>query len=303
MECHVMHSHSPVCVIKELFHIEDLLNELNLNENVHNLFLIWDIDKTIANNSGLGGDSYFKLSCIYAGKNDSVQVLNLFLYEVLQFYTKLIAVEKNTADIIKTLQKKYGIPMIGLTARGQLVSNPTISNLKALDIDFSRCWKHLPDIVKLNEGVIFSKGIVFCAGRDKGHCFEDLATYLKNEKLMENLPSEIHMIDDSGPALDAVGEAVLSLGSSFRGSRYGFLDLDIHQFNWSQAVLDLQELSSCLPETVLNAIEVLNIPPGFQAYHNRYLSSLLTFPHNQINSNNQNNVLHCDLNGVTRSTP
>ena len=215
--------------------------------------LVLDLDNTVMESSlELGGDQWFNgmlKHAIQVETNSQIAFAAVILiYYAVQNHVRTKAVEPEISQIIRALQD-IGVPVIALTARDHSIMQPTIRQLNAIGIDFSRCS------IPAEGSVSYDKGIIFCNGQNKGAALDGFL------KTCAYLPQHIVMLDDKKAHLAHVMDAVDALGIRFSGFRYGFLDEKVSQFDMHTASHQLAHLKKRLSPEVQAAIEQLKLIP------------------------------------------
>lgn len=231
--------------IREITHIHDALKGISFDS-----WLILDLDNTVMwSRLELGGEAWFSSLLQHALEHihdeQTANELVIAIYHTVQFHMRTQAVEPEIVTIIKSLQA-IGIPVIGLTARGKCLEDPTVRQLTDIGIQPFR--------------------IVYCDGQHKGNM---LVNYL-DECVQQ--PRHMVMVDDKGKYLTQVADTIEPLGIKFTGFRYGFLDEKVKQFDMQTANLQLAYIKERFPTSVQDAIEQLYLAPEDQA--DRYSPSL-----------------------------
>lgn len=241
--------------ISESKNIRDILNHCSFNT-----MLLLDLDNTVMESiQELGSDQWFVNLMDYACRisADKLEAVSLVIaiYHAVQHHTKTKAVEFEIVKIIKALQD-IGVPVLAVSARGPQITGPTLEQLNAIGIKFSRQWGEgsfaLP--VDDKEHVpIYNQGIIFCNGNDKGKC---LKAFFDKTNFY---PAHVVMADDKGKHLHVVQSIIKSFGGQFVGLRYGHLDEKVAGFNMAKANVQLSQIYHLLPLDVQQAIDKLKI--------------------------------------------
>ena len=218
----------------------------------YDTWLVVDLDNTVMTSGvELGGDAWFVGLCEHAFRQpldpSLIMGLVLSIYNQVQQFVRALPAEPEIVMMIKALQD-VGIPVLGLTARGYLIRQPTVRQLADIDIDFSI------NCLEAEDDESYDQGIIYCNGQNKG---DFLKAFLEKNK---HSPKHIVMLDDKGRHLSHVKEAVDSLEINFHGFRYGFLDKQLQSFDMSRAHRQLADLKEHLPVNVQEAIIQLNLP-------------------------------------------
>jgi len=216
-----------------------------------NTWLVVDLDNTIMHplqiremeeaEGELGSDQWFEKLFLQAkalvhSQPSTVEQL-LELYHEVQHQLLMQPVEENTVMIIQRLQD-LGVPIVGLTARSEVLKETTIKQLQEIGINLE--W------------------IIFCDGKNKGECAE---RFLKGLPPAD-WPGHIVMIDDKKKHLESVKIAVEKLGIEFNGVRYGHLDAKVDSVDMEKAHLQLAKLKPRLPSSTHIIIEQLKLLPA-----------------------------------------
>ena len=230
-------------IIEEKGSISCLSEYAQRYEDKH-VLIVCDIDNTLAETpTDFGGDQWFYGLFMHRMKTQGISADQavkelLPVYFEIQKQIGLVPVEKETVSIIKQLQRK--VPLIALTARSEAIIDRTITQLNAIDIDFTRSSLFCTESF---DGAIdypyhYHQGSIFCGSNNKGKVlFEVLNKY-------NYRPEVIIMIDDKEKNLKAVeAEAAKHQGVEFIGVRYNRLDHKIESF-------DVQEGERLLAEFI-----------------------------------------------------
>lgn len=242
--------------IKNSQEMKKLLQDISFDSAV-----LFDLDNTVMQSQlELGSDQWFVHLCIQVGQkiseNEKAIALAIVLYHEVQKIVRTQAVEETTIKIINTLQD-IGIPVIAITARDECLQAATRRQLTDIDIDFDTL--NIPKLeLKLpgNQAAanpIYERGIIYCAGQDKGRCFKAFldATQLKWQHIV--------MADDKGKYLEQVGDVCIthSLKIAFNGIRYGHLDQKVAAFDMLKAQEQLASVTGRLPDDLQQQIKEL----------------------------------------------
>lgn len=242
--------------IVESKHITDLNKHIS-----NNTWLLLDLDNTTMGPLlDLGGDGWFEKLMSYACQlmvdTQEAAALVITIYHAVQHHIKTKAVEPEIVDIIRTLQER-GVPIIGITARGNELIDTTVRQLGEIGIDFSvnraENENHIP---LANTGAIYHQGIIYCSGGNKGKAFD---AFLDR---CQQLPANVAMADDKEKHLKTVLDTVVKRGIHFDGLRYGFMDKVAHETNLKTANEQLAHLLKDLPASAQKAIERLKLIPA-----------------------------------------
>jgi hypothetical protein len=227
----------------------------------YNTLLILDLDNTVIEPvQELGSDQWFTCFMEYAIKLtlDKAEAFSLVItiYNAVQQHVRHQTVEANVINLLRTLQA-IGIPVLGLTARSDMIAKHTLQQLLDNGIDFSRYWgnAHIKLMQAGDKIAVFNDGIIFCSGLDKGKCYRAFSI------LHGGTPSDVLMADDKESNLLVVKAAVEAEGSTFVGLRYGFLDEKVAAVDLEKANLELIQISHLLPEAARAAMIKLKISP------------------------------------------
>lgn len=234
--------------------IRDVLKHCSFNS-----WLILDLDNTVYESIGdLGSDQWYTRFFEYAVRvtADHAEAFSLVIaiYDAVQYHISHKAVENHIVGIIRMLQD-IGIPVLGLTARSNRISDVTLEQLNEIGIDFARFWGQVYMVLGYidRQTPVFHDGIIFCDGLDKGKC---LSLFLTHAKLS---PDAVVMADDKEKHLHSVKAVVENGGGSFVGIRYGYLDAKAAALDLQKVTLELHKISHKLPDNARVAIERLNI--------------------------------------------
>jgi hypothetical protein len=202
--------------------------------------VVCDIDNTLAHPKGrIGSDEWF----CYLLKHEQekgksfTDALNTVLpiYCEVQLHIPLQPVEKKAPCILKELQDN-GVYVMALTARTLPLVNRTISQLAAINIDFS--YNHLgPQILlrELRSPYVYKRGILFSGQNDKGDALVDFLQHI------DLVPSRVIFIDDKEKNLHDVSRALEATGIPFYGIRYGRLDSYVAELEEKVIARELHE--------------------------------------------------------------
>ena len=200
--------------------------------------VIFDLDNTIITSAqSLGGDAWFSAQMedyLENGlTNQEALAKVLPLWEALQHISEVVPVEIDTASFIKTLQSK-DCSVIALTTRGYTMTNVTESQLKSVEVDFSKDSPIVGEIFFNHKaGILFKDGIIFAQGVDKG------SVLIKFLEITGIEPKHIIFIDDKLKQVKSVEKSCLENNIPFTGIRYGHCDEAIS--NFSKEISDLQK--------------------------------------------------------------
>ena len=137
----------------------------------------------------------------------------------------VIPAEDGTARVIKQLQQR-GINVMGLTARGAMLSASTQKQLNSIDIDFNHTSivAHSISLPMTKETAHFERGILFCGPNSKG---DALKTFLN---AVSHKPEKIVFVDDKEHHLKSVMNMADASDIDFVGIRYSRLDAKMHAY-------------------------------------------------------------------------
>lgn len=228
-----------------------------------NSVLLVDLDNTLMESENeLGGDAWFTSLCCYAPSviNNKEQALavSIALYKKIQRWVNTKPVEETTAKIIKLLQLSH-VPIIAITARSQSIEWDTLRQLDKIKIKFNSLGIAQQPLFINNTNekpALYSDGIIYCDGKDKGLCFKSFieANHLKLKHVV--------MIDDKIHHLDRVKKQLDSLGVRFNGIHYTHLDEQLAEFNFNEAHEVLAGLFNQLDPTTQGHVHQLNLLPS-----------------------------------------
>lgn len=244
----------------EIKHVRDILK---LKHITLGTWFISDLDnaavETEDHHDELGSDQWFVQLLEYAKKvnPDSREAVShvLTIYHAVQHQVSLKVVQPELIHIIQMLQD-IGIPVLGLTARGSEIMQPTRKQLKRNGIDFSVQWPRYQ--IELDIGVtenppVYKKGVIFCSGQPKEKCLEAFF------ELLGFCPEKIVTFDDKEKYLKAEIEMMKHHGRSAIGLRYGFLDEKVKQHDFEKAQRKLRVMSPDLPREAQKAMTALGL--------------------------------------------
>lgn len=225
----------------------------------YNTWILFDLDNTVCEPiQDLGSDQWFTSFFEYAATVtlDKAEAFSLVItvYDAVQQHVSHRAVEPGIVRLIYLLQEA-GVPVLGLTARSNRITERTLQQLGEIGIDFSRYWgkAHIDLSVEGKQTPVFHNGIIFCDGLDKGKCFKSFSDYI------DFFPPAVVMADDKEKHLHAVNKVVENAGGSFVGLRYGYLDEKAAGLDLSRATVELTNISHLLPEGAREAIAKLKV--------------------------------------------
>lgn len=201
--------------------------------------VLFDLDQTVFEVTGTVHEHWFSHMCAHACTigHDSESALK----EVLPHYHKamsqappVVPAEQETASVIKKLQTQ-GIPVMGLTARGAILSTSTHTQLSSIGINFnatslasySITFALAKDTAKLEHGILF------CGSNSKGDALKELLNTVAYK------PAKIVFVDDKEHHLKSVMSMAESLGIAFTGIRYSQLDAKMHAYILDDASKEL----------------------------------------------------------------
>lgn len=152
--------------------------------------------------SGYGSDIWFaemfKKLDKTAANYQQLYMLLLSEYFIIQQHAQVMTTEDCVAEWLAKLHEK-NIPIFGLTARSESISNITLQRLHELGIHFSHTNS---DSIRLDlpakdccDNAIFKQGIIFCAGRSKRTCLDAFAKTTYGSAVFSNA-EEIMFMDD-----------------------------------------------------------------------------------------------------------
>jgi hypothetical protein len=215
-----------------------------------NTLVILDIDDTLlVPTQTLGTDVWFGYKFSYYVKNgipaDQALEKALAEWEAIRHLTNVKTVESNTAEVVRTLQKK-GISVIGLTTQGLALATRTVQHLQSLNINLDLTSPSNEDIYFINsetpkhkdvvfvdgiivntndrKGVLFRHGILFTAGSNKASAFAKLIRQLGIS------PDKIVFINDKATHLKDAEKGAQQLEIPFIGLRYSYSDERVKNF-------------------------------------------------------------------------
>jgi len=202
--------------------------------------IIFDIDNTIYEPiQALGSDQWYyhyfdKL--VKEGMNPQRACEEaVFLCQKIQWATKVQPIEKDTPDIIKSLQRS-GLRVMALTTRGSNVADATCRQLASLGIDMRETAPH-PDNFTLTAmpEVLWQSGVLFTKGVHKGKAF---LAFLEQSGFR---PERVLFINDRGSHLCQLEEGCKELGIPFVGLRYAAADEKVKNYRPEIAEVQLQQ--------------------------------------------------------------
>lgn len=217
-----------------------LLNYLNAEDFHSKTLVLLDIDNTLAQPKNLliGSDQFAyylvtqKMKEGYTSDQSWQAVCPL--YFAIQHAIDLEPVELTTPRIIKQLQDA-GLTVIALTARSLEIRERTIDQLKDIAIDLSLSGLSPCEIIsEIKQIYHYKKGIIFCAGHEKGKILADIL------ERAHYSPTKVIFIDDKEKYLHVVQQA-LAPTIEFVGIRYSYLDEKVAAFDAAVAEKELLE--------------------------------------------------------------
>ncbi len=202
--------------------------------------VLFDIDNALAHPVGLiGSDEWFchMIKEEQSQGKDFVQALNVVLpiYYEVQLQIPLQLIEQSAPRFLSDLQKE-GYDIMALTARSLPLVNRTISQLSAIDIDFSH--NHIGPVYAIRQApyiYMYKRGILFSGDNNKGDALIDFLDFC------QIVPSKVVFVDDKLKNLHAVEDAVEKRGIEFVGIRYSKLDDYVAAFDMHKAAKELDE--------------------------------------------------------------
>ena len=239
-------------VIKQIKGVKEGLPYFK-HDALKTMMLVLDLDNTTMQPSkSLGGDQWFTLFLDHVVKHignfDMALSSVLLVYNAVQHHIKAEAVEPGIVYIIRALQD-LGVPVLALTARDITILQPTLRQLKAIGIDFSKSFFNHPCTDS------YAEGIIFCNGSDKGIA---LKAFVESSKSCSSI-RHVVMLDDKEKHLEHVAKAMKKLDIQFSGLRYGYLDSKVEAFNMDEANVELAYLIDHLSHDVKEKIAGFNL--------------------------------------------
>lgn len=206
-----------------------------LNHCQYDTFVVFDLDNTLVESTqDLGSDQWFvrlmEEAYRLSPSKETIEFV-IAIYYAVQHQASLQVVETQTINLL-TLLQDLNIPVLVLTARGGEICKSTIDQLKRIGINFDKQWNNMECVLTLDEGkttTLFSNGIVFCNGADKGKCLLSFFQYIKIQ------PKHVLMVDDKEKHLKSVKQVIEAYQGRFTGIRYGFLDEKIKTVDMKSA--------------------------------------------------------------------
>ncbi len=186
--------------------------------------VVLDLDNTVVEpHQTLGSDEWFGDSIqrnFDEGKPYREALLHtLDQWSQVQLHAPMKPVEPGTLHLIQNLQRA-GNPVLGLTARYQILAERTIEQLRALDLDFLAT-----PIVRENLnpgpdfGLLYHHGIIFVGDQlTKGQAFEK---FIEHHQLK---PSHVVFVDDRVEHAESMEQTLISKKIDHTVFRYGFND-------------------------------------------------------------------------------
>ncbi len=222
-----------VAVIIETQHFENITNYTDSTTLV-----ILDIDDTILiPTQTLGTDVWFRARIQEHKENgkSSQEALQqtVFDWEAVRKLSDVCLVEANIPTIIANMQNQ-GIAVIGLTTQGYSLARRTHHQLLNLDInlELTAPSKENYYFIQNNHGVLYSQGVLFTGGTNKGTA---LLTLLNQ---ISHFPKKIIFINDKETHIKEVESTLEGTAIEFIGLRYSYSDERIS--NYRQEIADIQ---------------------------------------------------------------
>ncbi len=137
----------------------------------------------------------------------------------LQFYIKLIPIERHTSSVVQRIQKKVA-HTLALTSRSRHQSKCTIEQLASHGIHFAISGFE-PDIIDTSRCTYhYQDGIIFCQAYDKAKIFIEILQQLNYH------PKRVIFIDDFLKNLQVLEQSLNEYDDTieFIGIRYSHLD-------------------------------------------------------------------------------
>ncbi len=223
-----------ICLLTTVSLLGEIVEIKNFHEISNhiqeNTLLIYDIDNTLIElNQLLGCDQWFnyKLKKHQKAGMEFQRALETTLneWEAIQHLTSCRPVEPSTPYIVADAQERF--QSICLTSRGLALASRTIQLLKEAGFDLSKNSITDSEIHFMcqNEGILFRKGILFTAGRDKGESLKKLL------QACDFVPERVLFVDDKQNQLLSVERFCEEAHIPFVGLRYGFLDEKVANFD------------------------------------------------------------------------
>jgi len=253
----------PAEIKSEIVESKKFSDLLIYSQDANEIFL--DLDNTLVHSViELGTDQWFSslwkdVSEIILDKEEHALVV-LTIYNAVQHQTQFQKVEQDVVNIIESL-KNSNKKVFAITARGNEIIEPTLNQLKKLEIKFSSTGETFSlDVPGVNKNIPTCKdGVIFCNGQDKGKCLE---AYYKH---FEQKPKKAVIVDDKKNNVVAVQTKIVELGGSCVGIRYGYMDEVVAQFETQgkhKAHQQLMMLCKNLPQPAQDVLEKYNILPN-----------------------------------------
>lgn len=227
-------------IIHEVGSIADVYSYLSSSrQHDRDTLVVWDVDNVIGKMElSIGSPEWFYFYLEQykkegmAGEDALAQLLPL--YHFIQHNTLMVPVEEQTVAMVKATQSYAHV--IALTSRGFHLAQRTVTQLHALEIDFSvtSFFKHA-----IYRDYECYRGIIFCNGNHKGRILLDIL------KRRNYHPHRIIFINDKKKYLEQI-EATFADDKQFQdvvivGLRYGYLDRGI-SFDATTAEKELENL-------------------------------------------------------------
>ncbi len=189
--------------------------------------VIFDIDNTLLRQDHMIGThqwgDYIKARAIKKGlPPEKAAALQHRLFGEVQPYLQVVPVESSVIKILKLLEASQ-IPHFALTARGAIIRDVTLRQVKTLQHDFNHNFPEQLQPIGFAEHL--HDGIIFSGGIPKGELLK---------KIIENSvrkPKRIIFFDDRKYNLDSVEESFKDSDIEMISLRYGGADKIVEKFN------------------------------------------------------------------------
>lgn len=156
--------------------------------------------------SGYGSDIWFSavLNTLDKKAEDFPKIYMMFLQEYfeIQRHAHQMTTEDSVTEGLKRLQEN-NIPIFGLTARSNSISEVTLQRLRDLSIQFTTpCHEtivlDIPKTTDHPEDAIFKHGVIFCNGRSKKTCLDAFVKTDIGASFFEKAEAVLFMDDKPG---------------------------------------------------------------------------------------------------------
>lgn len=209
--------------------------------------------KEITRKSGYGSDIWFNDMCRKLDKNSPEYKKMCFLllheYFEIQRHAHHVTTEDNVAEKLNLLHDN-NIPVFGLTARSNGISDVTLERLKALNIRLT-VPSDIPVKIEApakpdsTDDAVFKQGVIFCSGRSKKLCLEAFVKTKIGAAFFEK--AEIVLfVDDRRDYCEEVRDYLLAQGKQEIVVHYTHVEDVVPRATEAEIVEDRKQLSEKL---------------------------------------------------------